>query len=294
MKTAVIGAAGLLGRALFAAYRQSDPDCVGTDWKGRGGLPKLDLADPDISGLRLVETGHAWAVIAAVGSKRFDVCEADQKYTWERNVKGTVELGRRLHRAGLKVAYISTDAVFSGERGGYAEDDFPGPVNEYGRQKRAAELGLLEVTGRRALIFRIGQLFGAHKGDGTLPDAIAGQLVGGGSVEAAYDQVFTPTAIADVPAALAQLQESGAAGVFHVAGPESWTRLAVAERLADGLGVSRSRVRRISLADVGGSFARPKDISLKCERLRRELGLVLTPASRCLDLVIANYRTPRR
>lgn len=294
MRTAVIGAAGLLGRVLFDALRKSDPSCVGTDWKGREGLPKLDLADSDISDLRLSETGHTWAVIAAVGSKRFDACEAQKAYTWERNVTGTVELGRRLHQAGIKVAYISTDAVFGGARGDYAENEVPDPINEYGRQKLAAEAGLLEVTSGRALIVRIGQLFGARKGDGTLPDAIAGQLASGKRVDAAHDQIFTPTAIDDVPCTLAKLQMGGASGIFHLTGPEPWTRLAVVERLADGLGINRSQIRRISLDEVPGNFARPKNLSLTCGRLKSEMGLVLTPASRCLDLVIDNYRAKER
>jgi dTDP-4-dehydrorhamnose reductase len=289
-KIAVIGAAGLVGSRLFAAYRSEHPDLIGTDWKGRGGLRTLDLANPDISGLRLAETGHRAAVIAAVGSKRFDVCETKKDYTRARNVDGTVDLGRRLRGAGLMVVHISTDGVFGGERGGYRETDEPEPVNEYGRQKRAAEVGLLEATGGAALVLRVGQIFGAKMGDGTLPDQIAGRLAAGETVDAAFDQAFTPTALDDLPDAIAALVAAGARGLCHLAGPESWTRLAVAQRLAEGLGSDRSKVRRISLDQIPGEFARPKNLSLKCERLK-ELGLALTPASRVLDLVIANYLT---
>ena len=40
---------------------------------------------------------------------------------------------------GARLIHISTDCVFSGDRGGYAEDDRPDPADLYGRSKLAGE-----------------------------------------------------------------------------------------------------------------------------------------------------------
>jgi len=54
---------------------------------------------------------------------------------------------------GARVLHISTDCVFSGRRGGYAEDDIPDPVDLYGRSKLVGELDQEgSVTLRTSLI----------------------------------------------------------------------------------------------------------------------------------------------
>lgn len=287
-KTVVIGAAGLVGRRVLEAYQRSYPDLVGTDWQEREGLGRLDLAAPDPSPLRLAESGHTWALIAA-GMRDYAECEQRRADTRARNVVGTLELARRLVEMGLRVACISSDAVFDGKAGGYADDAPLNPVNEYGRQKADLERELPRVTSGRGLILRVGRVVGARKGDGTLPDEIAARLVSGRFVDAAHDQVFTPVVLDDLPRVLATLQAQNASGLFNVAGPEAWSRLDIAVRLAQGLGVDQALVRRISLDDLGDGVTRPKNLSLRCGRLRA-LGIEMTPLSRCLERVVENHR----
>src|SRR5262245_55074981 len=137
-KTAIIGAKGLVGRTLFEAYRQLYPGVVGTDWKGRDRLLRVDLGDPATFPADLTKSGHAWAVICA-GIRDFQKCEQDPALTRDRNVIGTVALSRYLQEQGLKVALFSSDGVFDGERGGYSDEAPQQPVNEYGRQKKELE-----------------------------------------------------------------------------------------------------------------------------------------------------------
>lgn len=289
-KTAIFGATGLVGRRLFDAYRRFHSDLLGTDWQGRGGLPRLDLATPEILPPGLVESGHTWAVVAAVGSRDFGFCERHGKYARRRNVVGTLELARRLADLGLKVVFLSSDAVFNGDTGGYADDAPLSPINEYGRQKAEVERQLPRVTRGRCLILRLGRVIGVRKGDGTFLDDMAKRLISGRRVDAAHDQVFTPVLLDDLPGALAALQAADASGVFNIAGSEAWARLAIAKRLAESLGVAGGVIRSISLDDLGGDVPRPKNLSLQCRRLGLILRREVTPLSRCLDVMAANYR----
>jgi dTDP-4-dehydrorhamnose reductase len=66
--------------------------------------------------------------------------EAERKTCWETNVGGTRNVVRALAGSGVKLVHISTDYVFWGDRGGYAEDDPVGPPrNYYALSKLAAE-----------------------------------------------------------------------------------------------------------------------------------------------------------
>ncbi len=66
--------------------------------------------------------------------------EAEREACWASNVEGTRNVVLALARSGAKLIHVSTDYVFWGDSGGYAEEDAPGPVrNYYALSKLAAE-----------------------------------------------------------------------------------------------------------------------------------------------------------
>ena len=66
--------------------------------------------------------------------------EKDRAACWNANVVGTRNVAAAANAVGAKLVHISTDYVFSGEEGGYREDDTPGPVvNYYSLTKLVAE-----------------------------------------------------------------------------------------------------------------------------------------------------------
>src|SRR5690606_22690843 len=90
-----------------------------------------------------LDVTHADSVMAAAGSFRPDVvvhaaaytdvagAERDREACWRANVVGTRNAAAAANAAGALLLHVSTDYVFWGDRGGYAEDDVPGPVRNY-------------------------------------------------------------------------------------------------------------------------------------------------------------------
>ncbi len=288
-RTAIIGGHGQLGRVLTDAYRKFYPDTIATDWKGRDGLTSLDLAQPDARTLRLKEAGYAWAVIAA-SVRYYEICERQPEFTRQRNVTGTLRLTEQLLEQGTKVVFLSTDAVFDGESGGYSEEDPVHPINEYGRQKAEVERELLKMAGRQCLIIRISRVIGVKKGDGTLLDEIADSLTKGRPVMAARDQRFSSLFMDDLPPVLMALQAKNADGIIHVVGPEALSRLEIALTLAKGLEADPKLIRDISLDDIKDGVPRQKNLALKCDRLNSLLNYPITSITTCIGRVVANYR----
>ncbi|KKL52202.1 hypothetical protein LCGC14_2287840 [marine sediment metagenome] len=67
--------------------------------------------------------------------------EADRGLCWRINVEGTRNIVQAASARGIFLVHISTDYVFEGTTGGYAEDDPLGPVrNYYSLTKLAAEV----------------------------------------------------------------------------------------------------------------------------------------------------------
>lgn len=66
--------------------------------------------------------------------------ETEREACWASNVEGTRNVVLALAGSEAKLVHISTDYVFWGDRGGYAEEDTPGPVrNYYALSKLVAE-----------------------------------------------------------------------------------------------------------------------------------------------------------
>ncbi len=66
--------------------------------------------------------------------------ETEREACWGLNVGGTRNVVLSLAGSGAKLVHISTDYVFWGDKGGYTEEDPPGPVrNYYALSKLAAE-----------------------------------------------------------------------------------------------------------------------------------------------------------
>ncbi len=79
--------------------------------------------------------------------------ETDKRTCWKVNVTGTRHVAAAASAAGARLVHISTDYVFSGDRGMYREDDSLGtPANYYALSKLVAE----EVarTADRCLVIR--------------------------------------------------------------------------------------------------------------------------------------------
>jgi dTDP-4-dehydrorhamnose reductase len=79
-------------------------------------------------------------VIHAAALRGSRECEADPEKCLAVNVGGTYHVVRACGARGIRVVYVSTDYVFDGNRGQYAEDDPVAPVNHYARSKLAGEL----------------------------------------------------------------------------------------------------------------------------------------------------------
>jgi dTDP-4-dehydrorhamnose reductase len=286
-KTAVIGAGGYLGRHLLAACRAVYPDAVGADVTGP--WERLDLAAPDVRPLRLRESGHEYAIIAAAvtGLAR---CEQNKDFTRARNVTGTLELARQLTEEGVTPIFFSTDNVFDGREGAYPDEAPTNPLNEYGAQKAEVERRLPDVCRGRYLILRLGKVFGLARGDRTLLDEMADRLTKGQDVAAASDQVFCQLWVGDLLQAAQGLQAAGATGLFNVCGPEVWSRFDLARALASALGADPSRVKRISLDDLHEPFRRPKRTDLICRRLHAAIHMEFRPMITCIAVVAGQYQ----
>ena len=126
------GGSGLLGTEL-----QKHIDCIAPSHA------EFDVTDPDLvlpDGVDCIVHCAAYTDLVSAERNRAEV--------YRVNVGGTTNLAR----LGVPVIYLSTEYVFDGTTGNYAEDDPPNPVNYYALTKVLGELAVRAAP--RSLVIR--------------------------------------------------------------------------------------------------------------------------------------------
>lgn len=215
MRALVIGHRGMLGTDLMEHLAAAGHEAVGLD------LPELDITDRRRV-IRAVSEAAPDAVFHLAAWTDVDGAEENEEQALLVNGEGTRNVAIAAREAGAVLVAVSTDYVFPGTGGPYAEDDPTDPLQAYGRTKLAGErLAELEYPdGTR--IARTAWLYGANGRN------FVDTMIGLGSepardhVDVVADQVGCPTWTKDLCPALVDIAGLPA-GIYHAAGGGSTT-----------------------------------------------------------------------
>ena len=250
---------------MTAAHRRSAPP------EGPRAL-LADLSDaPAVS--RLLDEVRPDAVVHAAVLSRAEDCETrpDEAERVNARLPGLVAEGCR--ERGVRLVALSTDLVFAGDRPFVSESDPTGPRNLYGRTKRAGEQAVLLACPQAAVV-RVALVLGrGHGPRATSSESVARALQAGRPQKLFTDEFRTPIDPESVAAAVARLLErEGAAGLYHLGGPERVSRYELGLRVARALGLGPQGIVAAVQAEHQGPDQRAPDVSLDSSRARRELG----------------------
>ena len=247
-KVAVIGASGLLGRALVDELaQQADWQIVSTAFRRAGPHDvTLDIRDAQAVG-RFVGRETPDAIVIAAAERRPDVCEHDPALARALNVDAVRTLAAAARQRGAWVLSISTDYVFDGTHPPYLYDAQPSPINAYGRSKLDGERALTGTTGP-GCVLRLPLLYGpvvdwAESAVTSLVPAIAASAGASPDSRAAVMDAWAiryPTFTPDVAFVIRQMLERHARGdtirgIVQWSGDEPMTKYEIALRLAEAL-----------------------------------------------------------
>ncbi len=102
-------------------------------------MSEMDITDPAAIAAHL-DRHRPDVVVHAAAYTDVAGAETKRELCWAVNVDGTRNVVQAVAGRGLQLVHISTDYVFDGTRGGYAEDAAPGPtINYYALTKLVAE-----------------------------------------------------------------------------------------------------------------------------------------------------------
>jgi dTDP-4-dehydrorhamnose reductase len=295
-KVALIGASGLLGRAVAkeldgvpgwhvvrTAFSRHDARSVA-----------LDIRD-ELAVRRFIAREAPDAIVITAAERRPDVCENDSDLTRALNVDAVRFLANAATSPNTWVLSISTDYVFDGTKPPYRPDDAPSPLNAYGRSKVEGERALLGSRSN-ACVLRVPLLYGAvvdlnESAVTSLTPAVMKSAMDQADA-AAMDAwaIRYPTFTPDVAVVIRQMLERHEAGgtitgVEHWSANEPMTKFEIAQRIANVLKIRAHLTPRTTPVDT---TLRPRDCHLATDGLDSRAIGCRTPFDQAIRSVLAD------
>ncbi len=289
MKLLITGASGLYGSKLAQLALTKGMEVYSSDIQSLsiyGNFVKLD-----ISGKTQVDEAFKTikpdVVVHAATLTDVDKCETNKELAWKINVEGTKNIVEAAQSAGSFLIYISTDYVFSGEKGNYKETDKPDPINYYGLTKLKAE----EIVQAQPEYFigRPSVIYGSTPAAGKVNFALwlIETLRKGERVKIVTDQWNTPTLNTNLAEMTLEVIERRLTGIYHACGATRVSRLDFAEQIADAFDLDKSLIDSVLSSQFTWPAKRPMDSSLdtsKAQKTLKHKPLIMAEALKQLKL----------
>ncbi len=152
-KVLVIGSTGEIGTSLIQYLDKKGYETIGTSRKSnhQKNIKQFDLNDKEYS-----FDFKKFDVCIVLGSvAKILRCEESPEETRKINVTNTIRLIKKCLEENTYVIFLSTNCVFSGEKGFYKVSDKVCPMNNYGKFKAEVEDFLFQYPKNTVCVLRI-------------------------------------------------------------------------------------------------------------------------------------------
>jgi len=270
----VTGASGLLGINL-CLDAVADFEVIGVVNSRRlAGTPfsqiQADFTQPGSAAKIIEEIRPQWVVHCAALAD-LDACEKNPDLSTRLNAHLPGEVAEACRKVGARLAHISTDAVFDGERGGYREEDQPNPQSVYARDKWLGEQAVLQAN-PQAIVARVNFYGWSLLGQRSLAEKFFYTLSAGRSMMGFTDVYFCPLVNRHLAKILLEMLEKGLEGLYHVFSRECQSKYAFGVELARRFGLDAGLIRPVSVQEAGLSARRSPNLKMRVDKIEAALG----------------------
>lgn len=207
-------------------------------------------------------------VINLAAYTNVDKSETEKETCWNINVNAIEYLAKYCVPANSHLIHISSDYVFDGLNGPYAENDLPNPISYYGRSKLAGE-NIIKKFNIPSTIIRTNVLFGSARfGRPDFVKWVVNSLENKNNIRIVTDQINNPTFLDDIASAIKKICDTSKTGLFNIGGAELLNRYEFTERIAKYFNLDMNLVTPILTSELNQPAPRPLKsglINLKAE-----------------------------
>ena len=194
-------------------------------------------------------------IINCAGITDIAACEQDVVMAYKVNALGARNMSAAARMVDAKIIHISTDDVFSGDRKeALMEFDTAVPTSVYGKSKLAGEMLVRELNPKH-LVIRSSWAYG--DGDNYVSRLLE-RIHAGETVEAANDQISTPTSMDTLAKCILVLMGSKEYGICHVSCEGACSRYEFAKKILELTGDDTTMIKPILSENISDGWQRPK------------------------------------
>ncbi len=211
------------------------------------------------------------ALIHTAAYTNVDRAEDERDIAFAVNANVPKMLSELCAELGIPMVHISTDYVFSGESGPYAETDLCDARGSYAESKLAGEQAVL-ASKANATVIRPNVMYGhGEQLKSSFVDWLVGELKQAKPVRIVDDQYNNPTYARRLAEVIRIVLDKKAWGLWHFGSKEIVSRYTFALKIADTFGLSSSLINAISTVELNQKAPRPMRSGLICEKMKNEL-----------------------
>ncbi len=217
----------------------------------------LDITD--YSQLRHVfERFRPTEVINSAALTNVDFCETNIEASYALNVRAVTYLCELCKVYNSHLFHLSTDFVFDGLSGPYAENAATKPLSVYGNHKLQAEQVILQANIPAAII-RTALLYGwvPNLSRSNIVLWVKQSLENNKPIRVVSDQIRTPTLAEDLADGVARALFKKATGIYHISGAEMLSVYALAQKVAAFWKLDSSLIEEANSSNFSQPAKRP-------------------------------------
>ena len=234
---------------------------------------ELSVENPD-SVLNALKKARTDWVINTAAVHKVDECEIDSQKAWDINAHGAKNVGIAARDLGMRSVFISSDYVYSGDKGSsYSENDPVSPVNAYGHSKAGGEAVTLAAS-QDNLVVRIASVFGAAGSSGkggNFVETIINKAREGDPLNVVDDIVMSPTYTVDASKKILELLAQNRSGIFNASNSGSISWFGFANEILAQTGLNTPL--NVSTTNWEMAPKRPRNSSLEIEKIETVLAI---------------------
>ena len=276
----ITGSNGLLGQKLVQHLSQEKSIELIATARGANRLPassdyqyvSLDITqEAEVN--QVFETFQPHMAIHTAAMTNVDTCETDPAGCELLNVTAVEYLIRASEKYDTFFCHLSTDFIFDGANGPYAEDAEANPISIYGESKLKAEK-LLQHSSLRWAIARTVLVYGivADMSRTNIILWVKKSLEEGKTIHVVTDQFRTPTLAEDLAIGCWLITQKQAKGIFNISGSDFLTPYEMAIKTAHYYGLNEKLIQKADSSTFRQAAKRPMRTGFILDKAYRELG----------------------
>jgi dTDP-4-dehydrorhamnose reductase len=289
LKILITGSSGLLGNNLRYGL-EKEFEVVGIARKNLSGYVDYSIDITNHEAIKeLVSKLEPNVIIHSAAVVSHSLCDEDPVLAKKVNLESTVSLANIAEEVDAKFIFISTDAVFKGDRGWYQETDEPDPFSYYGELKLMAEQEIAKVTDN--FITLRGSFFGKSlEMNKSIFEFFYYNLLKSKQVNGYLDIYSNSIDVINLSAIIKVLIAGNEKGLFHYGSSDKYSKHDLGLMIARLGNLDGNLIRPVNSSEISNPYFTPRDLSLSTTKLETVTGMTMPTLEESVKNVYEFFR----